>query len=270
MENVRIDYEAVFSAIKGEFLFALNTDLAEELDGYEVSVWQERQFVPQADYRPNCIYLVVSFGTASLNFAQSSVPVTITCISEQDGFDKARALLAAFASRFNLLKKGGTIQAWDSPVVSSRFSKVSDGYVAAFQMAGTYVVSAPDLDGVRKLECLNPETGEYEEIPFTAYRDSFQNQLAPRPFPDSGGFVKSIAEYSAFTITISTYPKSGTWLFRKLRQIKYDATANDFGFFFRLTFSDGTTQEVGPMKAVSCSGAQNIATNYSMEASFSR
>lgn len=269
MENVSIDYEAVFSAVKEGILYAKNTLLAGELDGYEVSAWQERQFVPQAEYRPNCIYLIVSFGTASMNFMQSSVPVTITCISEQNGFDKARALLSAFASHYNLRKKEGTIQAWNSPTVSTRFNDVGNGYVASLMLTGTFVVSAPDMDGIAKLECM-AEGGEYEEIPFVAYRDSFQNQLAPQPFPNGGGFVSSVARYSAFTITFSTYPMTGLSFFKRLRETKFDATLNDAAFSFRFTFRDGTRKEAGNMRLVSMTSAQNLATNQSMEVSFSK
>ena len=273
MANVALDFDSLFSGIAQQFEFVKNNALAPGLDGFGLVIEQERQFAKRKDYSPKTIYLIVSFGNASLNFGQSVLPVSVTCISEENSFSASRDLMMAFATAYNLNSNGGVIQVWNAPTVTSRFNEVASGFRATLSMIGSFVVSGSTGDGVKKIEWYDGD--DPIGISILSFRDSFQNSIAPQPFPDSNGFARSVSHFATYTLTFTTYMGSSSSgpqapFFLLMKRIKYLGNMEDTAFKFRITYDDGTEYVVDNMRVVSITYAQNLGANGSMEVSFSR
>ena len=112
-------------------------------NGYFVTVAEEQDFNRIMDKSPNHIYIVVKFLSASINYGQLLLPITITAISEDRKLNVCKKLLFEYSDINNLkLSNDETIkQFYTSPQVMSNFEEIYDGYRSLLTLSGTFLIN---------------------------------------------------------------------------------------------------------------------------------
>lgn len=136
-----IDYNNILNTIKTELYEIINGDSF--YANHDFLVTLEQQFIKTRQMQPNRIYIVVKISSASVNYGQTVLPVTIQVVSEQNMLFTAQKLLFDFVSRFNLARSTDqtTQQIWESPVVSTNFEQMFEGFRSVLYVSGTLVIS---------------------------------------------------------------------------------------------------------------------------------
>lgn len=137
-----INYDTILETIESQFKNILYGD--NYYNGYSVTIAKEQDFVKIRDNKdPKHIYIIVKFQSASLNYHQYLLPLTITALSEQNKLDVCQRLLLEYAETYNLsMSNDETIkQFYDAPQVLSNFEEIYYGYRSMLHMGGTFLVS---------------------------------------------------------------------------------------------------------------------------------
>ena len=137
-----INYDEIIETIRNQFKEILYSD--NYYNGYSVTVAKEQDFVKIRDNKdPKHIYVIVKFQSASLNYHQYLLPLTITALSEQNKLDVCQRLMLEYAETYNLsMSNDETIkQFYDAPQVLSNFEEIYYGYRSMLHMTGTFLVS---------------------------------------------------------------------------------------------------------------------------------
>ena len=141
MNNINLDFKEIMRTVENQFNDIIYKDSF--YNGYFVTVAEEQDFNRILDKSPNHIYIVVKFLSASINFGQVLLPITITAVSEDRKLDVCKKLLFEYADRNNLiLSNDETIkQFYTSPQVISNFEEIYDGYRSLFTLSGTFLIN---------------------------------------------------------------------------------------------------------------------------------
>ena len=137
-----ISYSDSLRLIRNELVEVMNDNYA-LYQGLEVYIANEQEFIKSKQQKPNAIYIVLRYGSASVNFGQSVLPITITAICEQNKIDRVQSLFADFVAKFNLERaENNTIQQiYESPVVTSNFNQLFEGFRSIMYVSGFLVIS---------------------------------------------------------------------------------------------------------------------------------
>lgn len=142
MSNTNIDYNGILNEIKTELYDIINNDSF--YANHDFLITLEQQFIKTRQMQPNHIYIVVKISSASVNYGQTILPVSIQVISEQNKIFTAQKLLFDFVSKYNLARSDDqtTQQIWESPTVSTNFEQMFEGFRSVLYVSGTLVISA--------------------------------------------------------------------------------------------------------------------------------
>lgn len=141
MSNINLDFKEIMRTVENQFNDIIYKDSF--YNGYFVTVAEEQDFNKIMDKSPMHIYIVVKFLSASINYGQILLPITITAVSEDRKLDVCKRLLFEFADRNNLrISEDFTIkQFYTSPQVISNFEEIYDGYRSLFTLSGTFLIN---------------------------------------------------------------------------------------------------------------------------------
>lgn len=211
-----IDYDDYVQYIRNEIATIMKSN--SKYKSYTVKISREQFFSTDTDDKRNTIYIVVEFGSASINFGQTALPVVLTGISEQNSSDVCQDLLSEFALRYNLQyadpkgtdtgnpDKGNTIlQIIEMPDVTTTSNAIYDGYRSVVICGMVFVVSAGtnDFDVYYIYDINGTPTEEKIDVLTTQINVNFS--LDSQPFYKQNNFSTSIVKYATITISFSTY-----------------------------------------------------------------
>lgn len=263
MANVSIDYDLIASQLTDGIYSIQASD--SQFRGFKITVTQERQFIERKANQPNSIFIVISFGEATIDYGQSLIPLTLDVYGEERTFTVARALLNAFATKYNLYRSGEVVQLWNAPTMVSPFNPTGTNFRALFALTGVIVYSGATGNPVVQFEYV--EGSDRERLELLTFNDTLSNSLRPQPSSDGVGRTKSVSAYVTYTIGFSVYVKHDSDFFSKVNAIKYKKLNGDTPFHFVFTHLDGTEYE-GEMRLSNYNGTQSTGTQYTATLTF--
>lgn len=216
-----IDYDVYVQYIRNEIATIMKSD--SKYKSYTVKISREQFFSTDTDDKRNTIYIVVEFGSASINFGQTALPVVLTGISEQNSSDICQDLLSEFALRYNLQYadpkdtdtedsvKGNTVlQIIEMPDVTTTSNAIYDGYRSVVICGMVFVVSAGTNDfdvyyGYMVKDENGKEIETYQKIDVLTTQINVNFSLDSQPFYKQNNFTTSIVKYATISISFSTY-----------------------------------------------------------------
>ena len=139
--GIKIDYNDILNQIKTELYSIINDDSF--YANHDFLITLEQQFIKTRQMQPNRIYIVVKINSASVNYGQTILPISIQVVSEQNMLFTAQKLLFDFVERYNLSRSTDqtTQQIWQSPVVSTNFEQMFEGFRSVLYVSGTLIIS---------------------------------------------------------------------------------------------------------------------------------
>lgn len=250
-----IDVEKVMEVIGKQFKSIMYADES-YYDAFNIVLTNEQQIPKKKDYTANTIYIVVKFMSATLNFGQIILPITINAIGERNKIEVCQRLLMEYAQTFNLTEP--TIvsniakQVYSSPTIMSNFNDLASGYNSLFYMSGTFLLTNNN-NSVKSLSI------DSVDIDFITASDSFDAQLDPKVFYDTGNFTKSVSKVATYTINITSYLFDNDF-FNKINAIKFRIASNvgiQNDFAITMTMKNDQVM-TGNFKLVNSSMSQNV------------
>lgn len=268
IEN-KIDYEQVIEMIK-EGIFNILDDNYTNGDGaydeLNVLISNEQFYIKQKEedrLSPNTLYIVVKFASAAVDYGVTVLPLSIIVVSEQNHCFLSQRLLQEFVVTTNMqTNNDGTIQQfYESPVVSSNFNEMYEGFRSVLTCIGTFVIS--ESANPFKLEWYNQNSEEedkWQEVYFINGDLTVNFQPDPKLFYNSNDYTRSIDTMGTVTFNISSIlltdngfldkmltfvtnkneytidldPTSGTYL-QKIERVGEYSNVNE-NLIFRITF----------------------------------
>lgn len=192
-----IDFQDIQNLIASELQTLVVND--DKYADVKVYISNEQQFVKTKDREKGAIYIVIKYLQASINFGQTVLPITLNIISERNKMNIAQTMLMEFAQTYNLtMNEDNTIkQVYTSPMVTSNFNEIFDGFRSVLYTSGTFLISE------------NTNTGEvyYNDtlVNLITMGISFNIQLDSQPYASSGNFTKSVGKFGTYTLALVTY-----------------------------------------------------------------
>lgn len=202
-----INYDVYVQYIRDEISTIMKSD--SKYNSYTVKISREQFFSTDTDDKRNTIYIVVEFGSASINFGQTALPVVLTGISEQNSSDICQDLLSEFALKYNLqyADNGKTVmQIVEMPDVTTTSNAIYDGYRSVVICGMVFVASAGTNDfDVYYMHTKEDGTLQEEKIEVLTTQINVNFSLDSQPFYKQNNFTSSIVKYATISISFSTY-----------------------------------------------------------------
>lgn len=237
MENKNIiDYEEAINIIRNQLITVAEEDYAYFKD-YNIVISKEQFFVKTQQIKPNTIFIVVKFSASSINFAQTVLPVNFTVMSEANGVEAAQKLLLAYVHKYNLASTEDMNQVYESPVVSSNFTKVFDGFRSVLYVNGFLLLSKNA--NYLTIKYFNSETNEYENVNLITTHFNSNFMLDSQPFYHTNNFSESISKVGTITFSATTYMVDDIKLVNDALDVSLGFTSNDYPFNCELSFKNG-------------------------------
>lgn len=272
-----INYDVYVQYIRDEISTIMKSD--SKYNSYTVKISREQFFSTDTDDKRNTIYIVVEFGSASINFGQTALPVVLTGISEQNSSDVCQDLLSEFALKYNLqyADDGKTVmQIVEMPDVTTTSNAIYDGYRSVVICGMVFVVSAGtnDFDVYYIYDKNGTLTEEKIEVLTTQINVNFS--LDSQPFYKQNNFTSSIVKYATISISFSTYLLKDNAFIRSVLEIlksRVDASGKskevNKDFKLKIKFLREENNEiVDTFKIVSLNIAKNIGEIPAISCSF--
>ena len=198
-----INDDAIKNFIAGQFAQLLDEN-EEYFSDFSISLTDTRQFATIDKLEPNRIYLILKFGSATIEFGQANIPITIEAISESNSISACKDLLYGYVAKYNLAENFDSSfrQYYTSPEQNSLFEEVYEGFRATFSVAGTLLISE-DANPM-KIEYKIGEN-EYEEIENFDYTTSLNISVDPRVPYGNDNFSESVGQYGTQTLGFMMY-----------------------------------------------------------------
>lgn len=214
--NIRIDYDRIVQSIRDEFATLYNEisindeELYNTIKGITVYVDDEQNYLKRKEVQSNSIYIVVKFGSASINYGASACPLSLIIFSTENKIKPVQKLLNAFCARWTLqpLQNWPTAQqSWNTASVAQNFMEMGNAYRSLLTMPGVVVIGKDVLDIDKIYYVFDEDEGRdgMEEIDIISYSDQFNNSLDTQPFGNTHGRATSVSKFSVFAFIISTY-----------------------------------------------------------------
>ncbi len=202
----------------------------ENIDDYNIIVCTERVFVddykkeadPADMYRQNMdidgdvnepvdmpyqktIIIVLKFGQGQVNQAILNMPVRIQCLSEQNDFAAASAILRAFCNKYNFEFTDGIVMSFYTPEVASAAQEMYEGYRSLLSCSGSVKVPEEGIAFVTEIYSYDSDSKVWFKIPFITVNDSWSAQGDPQSYAGRNGRTMNINRQSTSTMTFSCY-----------------------------------------------------------------
>lgn len=252
-----MEYSDILEKIKSEF---------EELAGDRVVVVLQQMFAT-TKLEPGKIYAVVRFNSASVNFNQSVMPVTISAFGLPNEGDLTLRVLTQFVTRWNLKQTeygdGGLLtQMYNTPAAVQNFVESGRDFRQLYYIAGTLVVTQSTLF-IEKILYTSAITGKEEAI--NALSVNFSFNATPNTQVDyRSEMAKTVNTMATFTLAISMYLDASGLIadamsiMRNAANDPGDAPSVDTEFSISIGFMGVDEPFTVPMKLTSISGGQSI------------
>lgn len=159
------------------------------------------------------VYVVVKFGSGSINFGSSVTPITILCVGTSNKVRPAQLLLGTFASQWTTKNMAsGQLQVWNTPEIITNFNEIDADFKNLFRLTG-FVILGPAAVRVGTITYYydhnNVDDEHSETISMMSVQDGYHASLDAQPFGNTHGFVKSEVNFSTYTFSFSTYLLAG-------------------------------------------------------------
>lgn len=155
------------------------------------------------------IVAVCRLGSATSNYGQTALPVTVSFMGLQNEIRTTKRIVAEYALRFNLktpTAKANYLQFYNTPSVVQNFGQSADGYASILSMGG-YFLFAGETDYITSIT-YEGEEGD-EEIRFVSAQFSLTMQNNTQPVPDGNGLTRSVTQYGVLSFSFSAYLSRG-------------------------------------------------------------
>ena len=219
------------------------SDECENIDEYNIRVCTERVFIddyekanggdllrPNQDYDgdmhdpldtpyQNTIFIILKFGQGQVNQAILNMPVRIQCVSEQNDFAVASAVLRQFCNKYNFEYTDGLVMSFYTPEVTASAQEMYEGYRSLISCSGTVKVPEDGLAFVTEIWSYDSSESKWFRIPFITMNESWSAQGDPQSYAGMNGRTMNLNRQSTSTMTFSCY----MWNFNDA-QIAADAT----------------------------------------------
>lgn len=263
MPNVKIDYNEIEEMIEGQIIALRNSE--PNFSELNFSVENERQFTIEKNRKPNTIYAVIHYESASTNSGMSTLPVTIRIISEANRIEMSYAFFSAFVSSYTTKRNGRVLQVWDTPMMTKAFNDIANDWRASMTLSGVLVIGSFQSVNVKSLSIYNGS--EDEEIELLSYDEEFTNHLSPQAFSNDGGRTRSVSDFGTLTFSLSTYMNDGA-LCSKLNKLRYVEGHENDDFYFTMKLTDGNGFTRRKFKCAGINLSQKIGDNTLLVATF--
>lgn len=186
-----------------------------------VIICDEQIFAKKKELVPNAIYIVTKFGTASFDFGQALIPITLNAVSEQNKLDVCQKLLFDLATEYTQKAPIASSefpstdyakQLWNTPNVINNFNEVSIGFRSLFYMTGTLIIGH-DSSPIEELIYNYIEDGTPKTFPIHKYMITFSDSFDVYPdtqaFYTTGGIGKTAAKTASYAFSITLFKVGG-------------------------------------------------------------
>lgn len=262
MGNVSIDYLSIEQMIEGQLIAARNSDV--KYEDLRIIVENERQFTIDKRRTEKTIYVVINYGEASVNFGQSVLPMSFKVITERNTFERAREILMAFATTYNMTRNGSCLQIYTTPRMINAFQDVADGWRATLVMDSTFIIGSGKTNSIEALYLIVDKFKFPVEM--LDYRETYGNDLRPQVYPDNGGYGKSISGFATFAFSVTTYYTTSK-LCELLDAQRYQDNKENTGYRFEIVTKQGNSI-TRDYKCAGISLSQKIGENATITATF--
>jgi len=159
------------------------------------------------------VYIVVRFGSGSINFGSSVTPITLMCVGTVNKVRPTQLLLGTFASQWTTKNlSSGQLQVWNTPEVITNFNEIDSDFRNLFRLTG-FVILGPAAVRVGTITYYydhdNVDDEHSETISMMSVQDGYHASLDAQPFGNTHGFAKSEVNFSTYTFSFSTYLLAG-------------------------------------------------------------
>ena len=214
-----IDYDRLTNAIAGQFRRIDNNFI----------VCAEQEFLHKTDIDANKMYVVVSYGQASLNLNKCELPISITIVGLENEIDKTQAILDTYSVTYNnTALLDNFIQHYTTASVQENYLEIGRGFRSGYSIDGLLLVA--EFVNISKIQFkYGDNESDYETIDLINYDDLCEASLNPQDYPNYYK-TKSYGSFQTLAFSITAYPDSNSELFKKLLKWKWDNSvshAND-------------------------------------------
>lgn len=244
MENKNIiNYDEAINLIRNQ-LITVAEESYEYFKDYNIILSKEQFYIKHSQVKPNSIYIAVKFSASTINFAQTVLPISLSVMTEQNSVEAAQKLLLDYVHKYNLESTDDMTQVYESPVVSSNFNKVFEGYRSILYVNGFLVISKnANYLTIKYPEITTNENGEeqkeYKEV--TAITTHFNSNfmLDSQPFYNTNNFSESVSKVGTITFSITTYMVDDIKFINDALDVSLGFVENDYPFECMLSFKNG-------------------------------
>lgn len=251
-----VDPQEILQIVKNGLLEVMDEDYDYYKD-YKVYLSLEKEFIKEKQKDPKAIYVVLKMGNTSINFGQTVLPIDLVVMSEQNKSDICQRLFISFVNKYNLqMNDDATIrQVYESPVITSNFEKVYEGFRSILSVSGFFVISKN-----ANFYKLYYKVGEnFEEIPFLTFRFNANIQLDSQPFYNKKNFTESVSKYGVITINFTSYLLSDIELMNDALSVAFKNKSINSDFNLKIVLKSGE-ELIDNFKIVSVDSNQEIGS----------
>lgn len=151
------------------------------------------------------IFIVLKFGQGQINQAVLNVPVRIQCLSEQNDFAVASAVLRVFCNKYNFEYTDGLTMSFYTPDVASSTQEMYEGYRSLLSCSGTVKVPETGVAYVTEVWSYDAVENKWFKIPFITMNGSWSAQGDPQSYAGRNGRTMNINRQSSSTLSFSCY-----------------------------------------------------------------
>ena len=228
VEENKIDYEQVIMMIKEGIAKIINNSDDGKYDKLNICISNEQFYIKQKEegLYPNTIYMVVKFGSSTVDYGVTVLPLTIIAISEQNHCDLCQNLLQDFATTANMgYNNTESIQQfYESPAVTSNFNEMYEGFRSVLTVPGSFVIS--ESSNPFELSWFDPDLAEWQSVYFITGDIEANFQTDPKLFYSSNNYTRSINTMGTITFNISSVLLSDSAFYDKM--LKFITEKNNY------------------------------------------
>lgn len=239
-----IDYSEYIISLNVQFVSLINSD--EKFKSFKDHfILCDEQFINKnvKKITPNNIYGVINFGTASIEYGQTQLAISIDFLGQLNDISLLQELLNLYVETYNLkyLYNSNILQTYVTPVLNSNFNQIDAGFRGIFTIAGALLITQNLID-ISKLEYKN-SNGEYEEIEYLKITSQITNSALPEAFSGTSGRTISTLQFQTQTLSIALYPLNSAFLTSLMKsQIEKDGDFTE-KYTIKLTYNNGIESE---------------------------
>ena len=237
----------------------------EEIAPGRVLVSDEQAFLKLTpEMAQNKIVAVVRLGSATTNYGQTALPVSIVFMGFKDEIRFTKQIVTEYALAYNLKAPTETanyLQFYNTPSVVQNFNQAADGFDSILSMSG-YFLFGGTTNYITSITYAYQEDEEDKEesIPFVSAQLNLTVANNTQPIPSANGLATSVSQYGVLSFSFSAYLNGGA-LVSSLFDLIDDPSESkiDKEYEFTITLLDGTSISKG-FRLVSFAPSQALGT----------